>query len=370
MDWEKIIGQKALQKQLIDSIDANRVGHAYLFTGNEGYGALPLALAFAKEIFLRENPDAASKIEHLNHVDLHFSFPVFTENRKSVSSKWFATFREMVLENPYFSLDDWMNYLDSANKQFFISTAEIEEQIEHFTLKSFEGGSKILIVWRADKMNVAAANKLLKFLEEPPEKTIILMTANSVQDLLPTILSRVQIVEIPRITDEDLMEKISTDFQTPSLPIPELIAKAQGDCNLFLKLKNGTENEDFEALFIQWVREAFQVRKRPEKLKNIILWARNIAGWNREKQKSFLAYCAEMFRLAMMQNYGQSDLVYKKIESTGFQWETFSTFIHGANIEDIITQLSETDYHLERNGNPKIIWTDMGIKLSRYIHKK
>ena len=77
-----------------------------------------------------------------------------------------------------------------------------------------------------------------------------------------------------------------------------------------------------------------------------------------------------MFRLAMMQNYGQSDLVYKKIESTGFQWETFSTFIHGANIEDIITQLSETDYHLERNGNPKIIWTDMGIKLSRYIHKK
>lgn len=104
-------------------------------------------------------------------------------------------------------------------------------------------------------------------------------------------------------------------------------------------------------------------------MKNIIVWAREISTWNREKQKKFLEYCSDMFRLALLQNYGNSELVYKKINVSGFNWESFTRFIHGANIEDILEQISEADYHLARNANAKIVWTDLGIRLSRYIHK-
>ena len=331
---------------------------------------MPMALAYAKEILSRENEHAASKVEHLNHLDLHFSFPVFTDNRNSLSKNKFEEFREMIIGSPYSSYDDWTAFLESENKQLFISADEIDDQNQKFSLKSFEGGTKILIVWRADKMNVAAANKFLKFLEEPPAKTVIILTAETTNDILPTILSRTQIVEVPRITDEDLEGYLKKNFNISQDKIGEIIHQAQGDLNDALKLmQSGTKSDEFEKLFIQWVRDAFMVKKKPEFLKSIILWAREIAGWNREKQKNFLNYCSEIFRLALLQNYQSEQLIYKKIDANGFNWLGFSKFISGANIESILEEISTADLHLTRNGNPKIVWTDLGIKLSRYIHK-
>jgi DNA polymerase III subunit delta' len=370
MNWENIAGQENLKKLLKDSITENRVSHAQLFVGKEGYGTLPLALAYVKEIFKGENEHAASKVEHLNHLDLHFSFPVYTDNRNSLSKNKFEEFREMILDFPYSSYDDWTAFLDSENKQLFISADEVDDQNQKFSLKSFEGGTKILIVWRADKMNISASNKFLKFLEEPPAKTIIILTAESTNDILPTILSRTQIVEIPRINDEDLENYLKNKFSVSEEKIREVIHEAQGNLNDAVKLLNsGSKNEEFEKLFVQWVRDAFQVKKKPEFLRSIILWAREIAGWNREKQKNFLDYCSEIFRLALLQNYQSENLVYKKINANGFNWAGFSRFISGANIENILEEISTADLHLTRNGNPKIIWTDLGIKLSRYIHK-
>lgn len=370
MNWENIAGQENLKKLLRDSIAENRVSHAQLFTGKEGYGTLPVVLAYAREVLSRENEHAASKVEHLNHLDLHFSFPVFTDNKNSLSKNKFEEFREMVMKSTYASYDDWTAFLQSENKQLFISADEIDDQNQKFSLKSYEGGTKILIVWRADKMNIAAANKFLKFLEEPPAKTIILLTAESVNDILPTILSRTQIVEVPRITDGDLEAYLKKNFSIPEEKIREIVHEAQGDLNDALKLlQSGSKNEEFEKLFVQWVRDAFMVKKKPEFLKSIILWAREIAGWNREKQKNFLNYCSEIFRLALLQNYQSEVLVYKKIDANGFNWTGFSKFISGANIESILEEISTADLHLTRNGNPKIVWTDLGIKLSRYIHK-
>lgn len=370
MNWENIAGQENLKKLLRDSIAENRVSHAQLFTGKEGYGTLPVVLAYAREVLSRENEHAASKVEHLNHLDLHFSFPVFTDNKNSLSKNKFEEFREMIMKSPYASYDDWTAFLQSENKQLFISADEIDDQNQKFSLKSYEGGTKILIVWRADKMNIAAANKFLKFLEEPPAKTIILLTAESVNDILPTILSRTQIVEVPRITDGDLEAYLKKNFSIPEEKIREIVHEAQGDLNDALKLlQSGSKNEEFEKLFVQWVRDAFMVKKKPEFLKSIILWAREIAGWNREKQKNFLNYCSEIFRLALLQNYQSEVLVYKKIDANGFNWTGFSKFISGANIESILEEISTADLHLTRNGNPKIVWTDLGIKLSRYIHK-
>lgn len=370
MNWENIAGQENLKKLLQDSITENRVSHAQLFIGKEGYGTMPLVLAYAKEILNRENEHAASKVEHLNHLDLHFSFPVFTDNRNSLSKNKFEEFREMIIDFPYASFDDWTAVLESENKQFFISADEIDEQNQKFALKSFEGGTKILIVWRADKMNTAASNKFLKFLEEPPAKTIILLTAESSDDILPTILSRTQLIEVPRINDEDLEVYLKNKFNVSGEKGKEIVHQSQGNLNDAVKFLNSeNKNPEFEKLFVQWVRDAFMVKKKPEYLKNIIIWAKEIASWNREKQKNFLNYASEIFRLALLQNYQSEELVYKKIDANGFNWAGFSKFISGANIINILEEINTADLHLTRNGNPKIVWTDLGIKLSRYIHK-
>ena len=370
MNWEQIVGQEKLKNLLTESISNKRVSHAQLFVGKDGYGTLPLAMAFAKEIFHQENAHSASKVEHLNHLDLHFSFPVFKEKNIGLTAPFLPAFREMVLENPYSTMEDWAKLLESENKQLTIYADEIDELNKKFALKSFEGGSKILIVWQADKMNNAAANKFLKFLEEPPKDTLIILTAENTDNILPTILSRTQLVDIPRIQEEDIEFFLRKDESLNENKIKETVFQSQGNWNEALKLlEEENSDSEFEEHFINWVREAFQVKKKPEFLKNIVLWGRNIAGWNREKQKSFLDFCAEMFRLALLQNYGNQNLVYKKIEKSGFKWESFSKFIHGANIEAILEEISEADYHLERNANAKIVWTDLGIKLSRYIHK-
>lgn len=371
MNWENIAGQENLKNLLKDSIDNNRVSHAQLFVGKEGYGTMPLVLAYAKEILKRENSHAASKVEHLNHLDLHFCFPVFTEGKNSLSKNKFEEFREMILASPYASFEDWATHLNSENKQFYISADEIDDQNQKFALKSFEGGTKILIVWRADKMNISAANKFLKFLEEPPKKTVILLTAENTDDILPTILSRTQVIEVPRIDDDNLRNYLIQQKSASESKAQSISTQAQGDLNDAIKLlQSEIKNPEFEKLFVQWVRDAFQVKKRPEFLKNIILWAREIATWNREKQKNFLNYCSEIFRLALLQNYQSENLVYKKIDANGFNWVGFSKFISGANIISILEEINAADLHLTRNGNPKIIWTDLGIKLSRYIHKK
>ncbi|MFC6269050.1 DNA polymerase III subunit [Frigoriflavimonas asaccharolytica] len=370
MNWEQIAGQEILKQHLKDSIANNRVSHAQLFVGNEGNGILPLALAYAKEILLKENEKASSKVEHLNHLDMHFSFPVFSEDGKSVSKRLMPEFREIILEDPYFNFADWQEKLDSKNKQFSISVQEIEEQTSQFVLKSFEGGTKILIIWRADKMNIQASNKLLKFLEEPPEKTIILLLAETTDNFLPTITSRCQILEIPRISDEDLSNYLLKNNLCEEHELLKVIQKAQGNLNTALKIISaGDTVSEFEELFVDWVRFAFQVKKKPEFLIQILKWAETISKWNRDKQKSFLEFCAEMFRLAMLQSYGAKDLVYTKIDAGNFNWDSFSKFIHGANIESILEEISMADLHLLRNGNAKIIWTDLGIKLSRFIHR-
>lgn len=371
MKWNSVTGQEDLKKHLLESITDNRVSHAQLFIGKEGYGVLPLALAYAEEILRREHPAAASRVEHLTHLDIHFSFPVYTQSGKAFSKDHWPLFREAVLENPYISMADWSEKLESENKTLFISVGEVEEWNKSFALKSFEGGTKILIVWNADRMKEDGANKLLKFLEEPPAKTLIIITASDDQGFLPTILSRTQIINIPRIQDDAIADYLKSHYSLTQERVSEIVFSAQGDLNEAKKQAESNHlSSEFEELFVQWVRDAFMVAKKPEHLHNIIFWARDIAAWNKEKQKRFLDFCAEMFRLALLQNYGSKDLIYKKINVQKFNWEKFSQYIHGANIESILTEITDADYHLQRNANSKIVWTDMGIKLSRYIHRK
>ncbi len=371
MKWENIIGQREIKNQLRSSVAEGRISHAQLFVGKEGYGTLPLALAYASEVLSRSNPGAAAKAEHLNHVDLHFSFPTYTVDGKALSKNFFPQWREMILGNPYADGSDWNAGLDSANKQMILSVHEVSEILERFSLKSYEGGYKILIIWGADKLRTDAANKLLKFLEEPPKDTLLLLLAESADHILPTILSRCQVTQVPRLNDEVLEEVLTSEYGKDEEVARAIAYRAQGDWNAALKLLQSADaDEEFETYFIQWVRNAFQAKTKPKVLKDIIRWAREIAGWNREKQRSFLEYCSEIFRQALLQNYGAPALVFKTLSQNNFRWESFAGYIHGANIEAILDELNAAALHTRRNANPKIMWTDLGIKLTRYIHRK
>ena len=263
MKWNEIAGQENLKKLLKDSISENRVSHAQLFVGKEGYGTLPLVLACAQEIFSKESNFAAQKVEKFNHVDLHFSFPVFKEKNAGLSNRFFDDFRTMILENPYANLEDWNAILESENKQLTIYADEIDDLNQKFSLKSFEGGSKILIVWRADKMNDSAANKFLKFLEEPPQKTLIFLVAESLHDFLPTIISRTQIVEVPRIEDEELKKYLNEHYEISSEKLNEIVHQAQGDLNVAMKLlSNENEVSEFDELFCAMGERCFPSKKK------------------------------------------------------------------------------------------------------------
>jgi DNA polymerase-3 subunit delta' len=168
--------------------------------------------SYVKEILAKENSSASHKVENLNHIDLHFSFPSYTEGGKALSKNFLQEWRSMILENPYSSDDDWIMRLDSEKKQMIISVHEVEEIIDKFKLKSFEGGYKVLVMTKIEKMNDQAANKFLKFLEEPPEKTIILLLAESIDFVLPTILSRCQLVNIPKLPPADLENALTEQF--------------------------------------------------------------------------------------------------------------------------------------------------------------
>ena len=308
---------------------------------------------------------------------MHFSFPTYKIDKKNISSSFINIFREQVLSNPYFdfedwtnTLEDWTNTLKSKNKQLIISTDEIENIIPKLRLKSYEGGHKILIIWNADRMNDDTANKFLKTLEEPPEKTLIILTANSLDNFLPTIISRTQIIEVKNIDDEAIknqLEKQNIDENT----IQNIIFQAQGNWNKVLKILSSQNIENkFEEHFIKWVRYAFNAKTKPQYLKEILLWADDTSSWNRETQKHFLNYASEIFRLALLENYTAQSLVYKKLKINNFKWYSFSKFINGINIQNILEEISEANNHITRNGNAKIIWTDLGIKLTRFLHKK
>lgn len=371
MKWDQVLGQEQLKNQLQTAIEKGKVGHAHLFVGAYGYGLLPMALAFASALLTKENPEAYSRVESLNHLDLHFSFPVFTEDGKSLSSNKFQEFRSMVLENPYVDFADWSSRFEkstSKNTSFFISTSEIQDQIEKFSLKSFEKGSRILIVWGADKIREEGSNKFLKFLEEPPANTYIFLLCESLDFMLRTILSRVQIHPLNRLSQNDLLQHLSTE-KVKEEKVNPLVFQSQGNLRELQKLLEGElDNQEFEHMFAQWVRDAVQVMKKPQMLKNIILWARTVSSWKMDKQRQFLAFCIQTFRQALMQTYGREDLVYYPVNTVN--WEKFVPFIHGANIEAILEQISLADSHIARNGNQELIWTDLGIKLSRYINRK
>lgn len=382
MLFSDIINQEKVKKQLIKAVNNGRVPHAQLFVAPEGTGGLPLAIAYAQYLLCKntngENNTGSSacnqKCNKLAHPDLHFAFPVATTaqvNKHAVSDLFLEEWRTFIATRPYGSLSDWYRFLNIENKQGKIGVEEAEAIVKKLALKSYEGGYKVLIIWMAEKLNTPAANKLLKLIEEPPDNTVILLVVEQVEQLIGTIVSRCQQIFLQPLGDQHIMAALTDKEGLLENRAMAIAQRADGSYNKALQLVKNTGTEaQFEQWFIKWVRTAFKSKGNAAAIQGLIQWSETIAGKGRETQKIFLDYCLSFFRQALLHNYGANPLVYLETETENFQLAKFAPFIHSANILQINQELNDAIYHIERNGNAKVILLDLSIKLTRLLHTK
>ncbi|WP_053976532.1 DNA polymerase III subunit [Mangrovimonas xylaniphaga] len=382
MLFSDILGQEHLKSHLTQSVDNGRIAHAQLFIGPEGCGTLPMAIAYAQYILCKNqnseneggNEACNLKFKNLSHPDLHFAFPVATNDKvKShpVSSHFLEEWRQLVAEQPYGNLFDWYKLLGIDNKQGQIGVDEAQDIVKALSLKSYEGGYKVMLIWMADKMNTAAANKLLKLIEEPPSKTIFILIAEDEEQIINTIKSRCQILHFPPLAEEVIKQALMKQYDLNEGEATKIAHQANGNYNKACDIVyQDSEDLQFEEWFVFWIRSAFKAKGNKGAILDLITWSEDIAKTGRETQKQFLHFCIDFFRQALLMNYGADDLVYMEPKTNNFKLEKFAPFVHNANILEISEELQDAIYHIERNGNSKIILTDLSIKLTRLLHKK
>ena len=371
-----LIGQKHVLFEISKNIEENRLAHSYLVSGPSGSGKLPLSIKFAEMIIENGKKIIGSKATSINpisHPDIHFVFPVNTNSRiktKAISNNFITEWREMVGSNPYFDLSAWLEKIEAGNKKGNISVNEAEDIAKKMAMKSYEGGHKVMIVWMAEKMNTECSNKLLKIIEEPgPKTTFIFITENKTK-LLATIRSRCQDIITSPLKDEQIQRGLKNYFNIEENKAVQLTNQCNSNFIDAIKLLNNSESlENFEKMFIDWVRLAFKVKSNKSVVKNLVDWAEKISNLNKDLQKQFLTYALENFRAAILKNY-KSSTYDRAFIDPGFNFDSFTPFVHDNNIIELFKEINTAIYELERNGNSKIILTDLSLKLTRLIHKK
>ena len=381
MLFSDILGQEHIKNHLTQSVDNGRIPHAQLFVGAEGSGTLPMAIAYAQYILCQNSNGENSggvetcnlKFNNISHPDLHFAFPVTTSDKvksKPVSNYYLEEWRQLINQQPYGNLFDWYKLLGVENKQGLISVEEAYEIVKALALKPYEGGYKIMLIWMADKMNIAAANKLLKLIEEPPNKTVFILITEDEDQIINTIKSRCQLLHFPPLAEEDIKNALIKKFSIEASVATKIAHQANGNYNKACDMVyHDSEDSQFEDWFIFWIRSAFKAKGNKSAIHDLISWSEEIAKNGRETQKQFLHFCLDFFRQAMLLNYKADELVYLETKTEKFRLENFAPFVHGNNILEISDELQDAIYHIERNGNSKIILTDLSIKLTRLLHK-
>lgn len=381
MRFADVIGHERVKKHLIKCVQNGRVPHAQMFVGPEGCGKLPLAIAYAQYLVCANTGDDNDggknncnlMFEKFAHPDVHFSFPITATKeikKEPKSADFINEFIGFLGNEPYGNLLDWQKAMGVEKKQVIINVHEAKSVDRFLSMKSYEGGYKVVILWMADTMNEAAANKLLKSIEEPPDNTVILLLAESEENVIGTIRSRCQVIHLNALAEVDVAKELVTKgvAENKATKIAHLSA---GNFNKALDLVEGrSEDTVFEEWFITWVRSAFRAKGNKSVINDLVNWSEHIAGTGRQTQKEFLIYSTEVFRQAMLINYGLETLSYFDFEENDFDLKKFAPFVHNRNIVELISHLEEAAYHIQGNGNPKIILTDLSIKLTRLLHTK
>ncbi len=378
MLFSEIIGQEAVKQQLRQAAREGRIPHAQLFAGQGGVGKLRLALAYAQYLNCPHRTDDDScgqcptclQYKKLQHPDLHFAFPIVKTDAGDTCDAYMEQWRDIVLSKGYFDLDDWYKALGVETKQGIIYEKESGEILRKLSLKSFGEGYKVMIVWQPEKMNTICANKLLKLLEEPPEKTVFLFVSEHPEQLLSTIQSRVQLIRVPRLPEQTIAEALVGDGIDAS--VAGDIARIANGSYLQARKKASETEENQQELrdFIALFRDAYTVgvindpQKKLESLSRLRQWSQDMADSKvgREKQKHFLQYAQQQVRENYIRNLGQPELNYQMAGERDFSVR-FSPFIHDGNVEQIMNQLALAERQIEQNGNAKIIFFDLCLQM-------
>ena len=374
MNFAQIPGHKDIINNLLRSVHEERVSHAQLFTGPEGCGSLALALAYVKYVSCENRTETDScgickscvKYEKMIHPDLHFVFPVIKGKKVTdpVSENYIEEWREFVRKGPFFTLNHWLNSLEVGNAQGGIFASEASEVIKKLSLKTFESDFKIMIIWLPEKMHQATANKLLKMIEEPPEKTLFILVSEEPDKIIPTILSRCQLVKIPSFNNKEIENYLIQRFNLTGEKATDIARVANGNITRAIELCNDEEAtllnlSRFKSLMrFAWKRDII----------SIITWSEELAATGREAQKNFILYSLRLLRENLMLSLDQlkNNLVFLSGEEAEFSGN-FHPFINKNNIYSLTEELNLVHSHIEANGNAKIIFLDLALKVTRLI---
>lgn len=367
MFFKDVIGQDTAKQRLIREAKEGKVAHARLLCGPEGIGKLPLAIAYARYLSCNHPGENDScgvcpnciKYNKLAHPDLHFVFPVIKKkNKDTVSDDYLTEWRELVNSNPYFNLNIWLKEMGAENQQAQIYVKESDEIIRKLSLKSSQGGYKIMIIWLPEKMNTECSNKLLKLLEEPPAQTVFLLVSEEPDALLTTIQSRTQRFNLFGIDDDDMVESLLNQYGIAEKEARDIAHRSEGS---FLKaletIHLNNEHQEFFELFVSLMRLSYQ-----RKIREMKQWSEILASMGRERQKHFLTYCQRMIRENFIYNFHNPALTYLSQDEQNFS-NRFAPFVNERNVIGIMDELSEAQRHIEQNVNAKMVFFDFSLKM-------
>ena len=363
MDHPDFSNIRDLLSQMQTQITENRVPHARLITGKSGSGLLEVALLHAAELLTGDPKD--QRVWDLNHPDLHFSFPVVLKSGVSSSDDYMQEWREQLVESTFFNLTHWTNRIaGDVNKSAIIGKDESERITHKLNLKSYMGGRKVMIMWRADLMHLATANKLLKLIEEPPKDTFLILLAQESDELLPTIISRCQKTTFNSIPVKELAPRLETELSIAREDALNLAALAEGDLYAARMLADGGEEDlVFHELFVTWMRLCYK-----KDVPGIIDWVDSIHGLKRERQKRFLEYSLNFFRQCMLEKHLGADHALLFGKEKAFAGK-FGRFVHSGNVVELMELFDREHYHIERNANAKLVMLDLSFSVIRLLHK-
>lgn len=373
MFFKDIVGQNEVKERLVTSARKGLIPHAQLFCGPEGVGKFPLALAYAQYLNCENPTDNDScgkcascvKYAHLTHPDLHFVFPIVKKaaKKKEVCDDYIADWREFVKQhNYYFNLTQWLDHIDAENSQGLIYAKESEEILRKLSLRIYEAKYKIMIIWLPEKMHESCANKLLKIIEEPTDNTIFLLVSDTPDNIITTIQSRCQRINVHGVAECDIVEALESEYNILSDDATTVAHLSKGS---YLKavetISLNEEHKFFFNLFVQMMRASYA-----RNIKEIKTIGNELAAIGRENQKSFLIYSQRMVREYFVSNLHQPEITYLAQDEANFGIR-FAPFINERNIVGFMDELALAERHIEQNVNAKMVFFDLCLKITMLI---
>jgi DNA polymerase-3 subunit delta' len=389
MQFKDVIGQEEVKQHLVELVEHNRLSHALLFLGKEGSGALPLAITFAQYVVSLPSPAPASvpdlfgtpaelestfippakiisqpswqRANELIHPDLHFSYPMIPRKSgdKPISTDYIVEWREFIQSTPYGNIYDWLQFIGAENKQGNITANECSDIIRKLNLKTFESEYKVLVMWMPEYLG-NEGNKLLKLIEEPPANTLFILVAENESLILPTILSRTQLIKIPALSTEEIASALESEAKITTEQARQIASVAEGNYREALQLVSHAE-EDWQSILRNWLNTIMKTGPATQ-----VKWIEETSKMGREKQKQFLRYFSHLLEQAIrLDTIGEYNIT---IPDNEHDFAVRLNKIAGLGQQQaIIKELDDAIYYIERNANAKLLFHSLTIKIYHII---